>query len=340
MSIEKRSFFEILTGKEKKLMSREARIICEGEHLSFSTLLLRWQEDVRSTQKASTQWRYEYLIKHHIAPQLGGYTIAELDEETLETFVLSKLQSGGLRDGGKLSPAYVRSMITVINAVLRYAEREKYCVRGQIPIQKPRVRKKEVTVLTVAEQKTLEECLLGSVSLSGLGILLSLNAGLRIGEVCALTWENIDLENHILSVTSTVSREKATHGKGSLVIRPPKTLTSFRAIPIPSKLHCALSNMQPNNKEGYLLSGKSTFVSPRTYEYRFHRLLEQYGIRSVNYHVLRHTFATRCIELGMDIKTLSEILGHSSTAITLNTYVHSSFEHKRMQMEMLSHLPD
>lgn len=340
MFIEREAFSTAFAGKRTETVLRRAVLPYDGTQILFSSLLRRWQEDMCSTQKASTQWRYEYLIWHHIAPQLGNYTIAELNEETLDAFVLSKLQSGGLRDGGKLSPAYVRSMITIINAALRYAEREKYCTRGQILIQKPHIWKKEVTVLTVAEQKMLEGCLMGTMSLSGLGVLLSLNTGLRIGEVCALTWKSVDLENHILSVTSTVSREKGGHGKGNLAIRPPKTSASFRTIPIPSKLHRVLSSMQPNDKSDYLLSGKPTFVSPRTYEYRFHRLLEKCGIRSVNYHALRHTFATRCVELGMDIKTLSELLGHSNTAITLNTYVHSSFEHKRMQMELLSHLPD
>lgn len=172
------------------------------------------------------------------------------------------------------------------------------------------------------------------------GILISLNTGLRIGEVCALKWSNIDFDKAILHVRSTVARIKNTDDSKStkLIIDTPKTKSSIRDIPISNKVMNVLKALHENSKSEYVVSEKAGFVSPRTYEYRFHKVLDECQIQPINYHALRHTFATRCIELGVDVKTLSEILGHSNVSVTLNTYVHSSMERKREQLEKLSSL--
>lgn len=171
-----------------------------------------------------------------------------------------------------------------------------------------------------------------------LGILISLNTGLRIGEVCALSWDDIDFERQIFHIRSTVARVKSMDSgvNSKLIIDKPKTKSSLRDIPIPSKLLTILVSMKKQSKGKYVVSAENSFVSPRTYEYRYHKILDEYNIPSVNYHTLRHTFATRCIEVGVDVKTLSEILGHANVSITLNTYVHSSMELKRQQLEKLS----
>lgn len=309
----------------------------EGDEILFSELLRRWRRDTGTAQRISTQRRYDFLLERHILPALGGLPTGQVTERVLEHFVEEKLRCGGLTGGEALSPTYVRSMITVINAALQYGRERGLPVEGRGVVRKPPVLRRETEVLSVAEQLRLEQYLLDTLSFTGLGLLLSLNTGLRIGEVCALAWEAVDLENHTLSVVGTVSRESGAQG-GALAIRPPKTASSLRVIPIPSKLYGVLSDRRAAASGAYVLSNGATFLSPRTYEYRFHRILERCGLRSVHYHVLRHTFATRCVELGMDIKTLSELLGHSSTTITLNTYVHSSLERKRTQIELLSRL--
>lgn len=304
---------------------------------SFSWLLNCWRKATWTAQKAPTRQRYDFLIERHIIPALGGYMLHELTPETLNAFIDQKLRHGRLDGCGTLSPAYVRSMAIIINAALAFAA-EELAFSPPKTVHKPCIGKKEVVVLTIAEQKRLEAQLLAEPTVTGLGILLSLNTGLRIGEACALSWADIDKDDNILSVTGTVIRKKAESGEGQMVIDAPKTPTSLRRIPIPSKLHSILGQMRALSSEGYVLSGGYMFVSPRTYEYRFHRVLAQCGIRSINYHVLRHTFATRCIESGMDVKTLSELLGHANTATTLNTYVHSSMDRKRVQLERLSAL--
>ena len=168
--------------------------------------------------------------------------------------------------------------------------------------------------------------------------MISLNTGLRLSEICALKWSDIDFENAILHVRTTVARVRNT-GEGSktkLIIDRPKTKSSFRDIPISSYLMKMLVSLYEKRKSEYVVSDQEGFISPRTYSYRFHKVLEKYNVKQVNYHALRHTFATRCIEHGVDVKTLSEILGHSNASITLNTYVHSSMERKREQLEKLT----
>ncbi len=171
-----------------------------------------------------------------------------------------------------------------------------------------------------------------------LGFYLCLSTGLRIGELCALRWKNIDIQQKILRVTSTIKRIKTSdmHSttKTELMITAPKSLSSIRDIPLPEKLaEMLLSFKQADEK--FLLSGSNEPVEPRTMQYRFNKYAEKLKLSYSNPHVLRHTFATHCIELGFDIKTLSEILGHSNVEITLNRYVHSSEERKRLQMALL-----
>lgn len=304
----------------------------------FSQLVCLWQKVNSARQKGSTRWKYQYLIERHILPELGQYALHQLSSDLLDSFINSKLKQGRLAGGG-LSPSYVRSMAGIIHSVLLFAAEEGVAVSVKRPVRKPTAARREITVLTVAEQKLLEQYLLTAPSLTELGILLSLNTGLRIGEVCALSWDSIDLYDNTLSVKGTVVRVPAVENgaaERTLAIDTPKTPSSLRKIPIPSKLHAVLRQKKPDQPGLYLLSGTTSVLSPRTYEYRFHRVLAQSGVRPVNYHVLRHTFATRCIELGMDIKTLSELLGHANPTITLNIYVHSSIERKREQIERLS----
>lgn len=324
-----------------RMSSKVKRIACNValpyEDQSFSWLIDYWRRETWIKQKASTIQKYNFLIKRHIIPALGNHMLRELTPEILNEFVSQKLRQGRLDGCGKLSPAYVHSMAIIINTALAFAN-EELALPLQPITHKPHLEKKEIDVLTIHEQRLLEAQLLDNPTITGLGILLSLNAGLRIGEVCALSWSDIDQDSNILSVTGTVVRIKKESGSGNLAIDVPKTSASLRKIPIPSKLHGVLAQMRNTSQGKYVLSEHCSFISPRTYEYRFHKVLDKCGIRSINYHVLRHTFATRCIELGMDIKTLSELLGHTNTSTTLNTYVHSSMDHKRAQIERLSTL--
>ena len=311
------------------------------EH-NFKEILCLWMENNRIRHKGATIKKYQYLIDRHILPDLGNLKLSQITSTVINSFLTRKMENGKLDKSGGLSASYVRSIMLIINAALKFAADEEMCQPLKSPVYKPVSQNNEITVLQIDEQKRLETHLISEIAPTQLGILISLHTGLRIGEICALAWEDVDIENRIIHVRHTVARIKSTdfsEGNSSkLIIDAPKTKASNRDIPIPSVLLPILKSNCTAASSKYVVSDTKDFVSPRTYEYRYHRLLEKCGIESVNYHVLRHTFATRCIEAGVDVKSLSEILGHSNVSITLNTYVHSSMEMKRTQLEKLNFL--
>ena len=175
------------------------------------------------------------------------------------------------------------------------------------------------------------------MTLTGLGILISLYMGLRIGELCGLTWADIDIKNRVLYVRRTVQRICSCNSDGKktkIVISAPKSDTSFREIAIPEFLAEYLTAFKGDD-DCYILSGSEKIVEPHAYQYRYKKVLSESNSGDHTYHRLRHTFATNCIESGFDVKTLSEILGHSSADITLNRYVHSSMDRKSACMNLL-----
>ncbi len=163
-----------------------------------------------------------------------------------------------------------------------------------------------------------------------------MSTGLRIGELCALKWDNIDLKKRILTGRSTIQRIQCSGGntKTKIVVTEPKSESSMRSIPIPENMIDFLKEFK-GTPDDYVLSGTEKPVEPRTMQYRFTKILKNVKLPSVHFHALRHIFASTCVELGFDVKALSELLGHSKVEITLNRYVHSSFERKREYMERL-----
>lgn len=196
-------------------------------------------------------------------------------------------------------------------------------------------------ILSTTEQNNLNEYLLKNPENTSLGILLSLYTGLRVGELCALKWEDVSFDDKYIHVHKTMQRIQTLNGsdaKTVVIISKPKSDCSIRNVPIPDRLLSIMLDYQ-KAPDTYILTGMNNlYVEPRTMQYRFKSIIKKAGIAPANFHALRHTFATRCIELGFDIKSLSEILGHASVNITLNRYVHPSMELKQKNMNMLSDL--
>ena len=306
----------------------------------FSNVVMRWLSSVKIEVKQSTAYRYEYLIERHILPVLGDYKISDVTASVVNKFLEDKLSMGKLDGEGGLSASYVKAMSNIIKMVVDFAVAEELCMPFKTKISKPIDEKDEVIILSHQEQDRLKNYIDDNMDLTCLGIMISLYAGLRIGEVCALSWNDIDLRTGVIHIRHTVSRIKATDlsGKNSskLILDKPKTKSSQRDIPISSMLMPYLSVARKAATSEFVVSDKEQFISPRTFEYRYHRIMQKSVVDDVNYHALRHTFATRCVEADVDIKSLSEILGHSNVSITLNTYVHSSMEQKRKQLEKLT----
>ncbi len=314
----------------------------KGREKTFGEILNLWMANNRIRLKGGTINKYQNLIDTHIMPGLGLVKITELDATRINCFLDQKFTNGKLDGTGGLSPSYVRSIMLVINAAMKFAVTEQYCLPLKTPVCKPSIPKEELTILSLGEQQRLEKELLSEFNLTCAGILISLHTGLRIGEICALSWDDIDLKTMVIHVRHTIARVKNESGSSSgstcLILDKPKTKASTRDVPISTLLLPVLLKLRTISSHGFVLTGNSSFLKPRTFEYRYHKELERCNIDPVNFHTLRHTFATRCVEVGVDVKSLSEMLGHANVSITLNTYVHSSLEMKRNQLEKLTTL--
>lgn len=339
-SIYAKSYREVKTKLSEIAKEMPEHNISRSSEKTFGDILELWMENNRIRLKGGTINKYRNLIDAHIMPELGSVKLNNITSTVVNNFLTQKLQKGRIDKTGGLSASYVRSIMLIVNSAIKFAVAEQMCLPLKTPIMKPSNFKTEITVLSVDEQKRLETHLRSDLDPTKAGIYISLHTGLRIGEICALAWDDVDFKNRIIKIRHTVARvrdserEKETATK--LIIDTPKTPSSTRDIPISSDLLPILEEIHNFSSSAYVISETAEFISPRTYEYRYHRLLDESGIASVNYHALRHTFATRCIEAGVDVKSLSEILGHSNVGITLNTYVHSSMELKRSQLEKLS----
>ncbi len=304
---------------------------------TFEEVLCLWKNLNNLKHKGATETKYDYLIENHIIPVLGKVPITKITTSILNEFVKNKMNCGRLDKKGGLSAAYVRSMIIIIISALQYSVREGMRSPLITPAFKPIVENKELKILSPQEKDILINYVLNDIDGTKLGIFIALNCGLRIGEICALRWDDIDLENKVIKIRSTIARIKKKTGIGTvLILDRPKTKASIRTVPINSNLLSVLTAYKQIAVSEFVISNKASFVSPRTYDYRYHKILEKSGIEKINFHALRHTFATNCVMAGVDVKTLSEILGHSNVTITLNTYVHPSFEMKLKQIEKIA----
>lgn len=223
----------------------------------------------------------------------------------------------------------------VMQSIITFAVENQMRPPLRAKIYKPQIVKPDLPILSQAAQSQLVSQCQCQLDATSIGVLLSLYAGLRLGEVCALEWTDIDFSLQIVRIRKTVSRVRTPAGGSILVIEAPKTASSLRDIPLCSWLIPLLNEVRLGSSSNYVVSKTVKFVSPRTFDYRYHRLLTLAGVPPINYHALRHTFATRCMEVGMDVKSLSEMLGHASAAVTLNIYVHPSLELKRSHLEKL-----
>ncbi|MGM9941653.1 MAG: tyrosine-type recombinase/integrase [Bulleidia sp.] len=306
---------------------------------TFGDVVVMWLDNNRIRLKGGTVHKYQYLINNHILPELGSVKLSSMSAARINYFLNEKMENGRLDHNGGLSPSYVKTIMLIVNSVMHYAVNERMCLPLNNPVYMPKPEKKDLTILTLEEQKKLEQYLMTENNSTNIGIMLSLHAGLRIGEVCGLSWEDIDFEQGLLKVRHTVARvqNKDHEGKtiSGLILDTPKTSASVRDIPLSAVLNDILMKYYAHSESPFVVSFSDSFLSPRTLEYRYHNVLKRCGVSDVKFHALRHTFATRCIESGMDVKSLSEILGHGNVSVTLNTYVHSSMERKRSQIEKM-----
>jgi len=323
--------------KERLLAAKAQPQTLKSSNKRFGDVLLEWLDMQALTVKASTYVKFRNLINGHIAPTLGVLPLDQVSTAKLTRFMREKAERGRLDGRGGLSASTLQALLLILKSALEYAARERYMQPMAFALRCPEANRKSVKALSIQEQRMLEQSLRDDLDASKLGILLCLYTGLRIGEVCALRWSDVDLSGRLIHVTQTVQRLQtvSTESKTAICIGPPKSECSLRSIPIPP---CLMETLQAfcGRPEAYVLTGSTQLQEPRTYQYRFKKYTAEADIADTNFHVLRHTFSTRFIELGGDPKTLSLLLGHASVEITLNKYVHPSLETKRQQMERFS----
>ena len=276
--------------------------------------------------KESTFANYTMKINHHILPVFGTVPYELLTSAAVHDFITRKIDSG-------LSAKYVSDIIIILKSMAKYMKRVHGYRNPVEYVNLPKQKRHEKSLYSAAQQRNLTAFLMRNMNLTSLGILLSLYTGLRIGEICGLKWKDIDYSQKILNVNRTVQRIQTATGS-KLSVTAPKTVSARRSIPIPS---CIIKLLRRFSSAGelYVLSGTEQPVEPRTMQNRFHAMLKKAGLPSINYHSLRHMFATNSLQAGFDIKTLSEILGHASVETTLRAYVHSSMERKAVCMNLL-----
>ena len=308
---------------------------------AFREILYLWLENRKIKLKTQTYNKYFNLIEQHIIQDLGCIQVCDLTAIQINKFLLKKRSIGKLNNEGGLSASSVQSISFIVSSALRFAVQNGYCsiLKGEV-LKIPK-KKNELEIMSLEQQNNFVRWLIQNIDCRKVGIILALYTGMRIGEVCGLAWEDINFEMNTIHVCHTVERIKMLDNepdskKTILMLCETKSYSSDRIIPMSEELKHLLTICKNFSIGRFVVPGNTyEFIDPRTFQYWFSKILKDYGMQHINYHSLRHTFATRCIESGMDIKTLSELLGHSTVNITLNTYVHSSLTHKRKQLTIM-----
>lgn len=298
--------------------------------MKYQEWLGEWlQFYVQPAVKKRTYEKYRRLTEKHLLPKLGGYELEELTAQVLQKF------TAGLVNEGYASNT-VNGIISVLKSSIgRAATLGVTNVRCTDEIVRPQQREKRVECFSKYEQRKIEKYIAESEKPALFGIALCLYTGLRIGELLALEWSDLDLKKGILNVSRTC-RDEWKDGRYIKAADSPKTSHSCRVIPIPIQLLARLKELKKNSKSEYVIDGKTKYgAKVRSYQKTFELLLKKLNLPHRGFHALRHTFATRALEVGMDVKTLSEILGHGNPSITLRRYAHSMLEHKRKMMNRL-----
>lgn len=319
-------------GVKQKLMQFKANTVimqtsqCETDadkqSVTIDDLSQQWLAYVLNHRKYSTYRKYAGIYEKYIQKSFGDIMTEELRPDMIAS-ALSK----------DLSASLYQSIYCVFNRILNYGSQYYGTDKIHLVPILTRNSAKPIGTLNIYEQKKLVDYLLKDTDLYKTGILICLFMGLRLGEICALKWEDIDLQNRILQINRTVQRLDCVNtestNKTILFEGPPKTIHSIREIPVPEFLYDILLSYSNSPCKGIYFLNSTTPMDPRTYQYKFQSILKKAGIESTHFHALRHTFATNCINSGADAKSVSEILGHANVNITLNRYVHPDMDTKR-----------
>ena len=299
---------------------------------TFAEIVMLWKIDKKMYVKKSSYSAYILLLENHLLQVFGNCT-EEIEEAEVQKFVFQRLEQG-------LSQKSIKDILIVMKMVLKFASKNKWMQFTSFDIQYPTVRENpSIEVLSRTNQKKVMNYIQEHFTFRSLGIYICLSSGIRIGEICALTWEDIDTDNGVIHIRKTIQRIYLIEDgkrRTELLIDTPKTKNSIREIPMSRELLRMLKPFKKIvNPSFFVLTNDSKPTEPRTYRSYYKNLMNQLEIPEIKFHGLRHSFATRCIESKCDYKTVSVLLGHSNISTTLNLYVHPNLEQKKKAIDQM-----
>lgn len=313
-------------------------MLIKSKKIFYKDWIYLWLIEKKDYIKESTYANYSNNIFNHIIPNLGDYTLSELNHKIIQDFLLELSKNGKKNGSGGLSEKTIKDITIIIKGSIKKGINEDKIKHIELTFNYPKENKdKNIYILTKHEQNKLTDYVLNNLTSRNIGILLSLYSGIRIGELCALQWKDIDFKNNMLHINKTLQRVYIKDNnvkKSKVIITNPKTHNAERDIPLNKDFAKELKNYKTNS-EDYLLSCTNKWIEPRTYRRFFERTLKKANVEKINFHGLRHTFATNCIKLGVDYKTVSELLGHTTVNITLNLYVHPQMSQKKKCINLI-----
>lgn len=313
-------------------------MLLKSKKILYKDWIYTWLLEKKDYIKESTYANYSNNIFNHIIPKLGNYYLNELNHKVIQDFLLELSKNGRKDNTGGLAEKTIKDITIIIKGSIKKGINEDKIKHIELTFNYPKDNKEnKLYVLTKREQNKITNYVLENINSRNIGLLISLYSGIRIGELCALRWEDVDFKKNCLTINKTIQRvyiKDKNKNISKVIITTPKTKNANREIPI-NKDFLEILKKVKSDKEHYILTGNEKYIEPRTYRKYFNKVLDELKIKHFNFHSLRHTFATNCISLGVDYKTVSELLGHANVNITLNLYVHPRYSQKKKCIDLV-----
>lgn len=313
-------------------------MLLKGKKILYKDWIYTWLLEKKDYIKESTYANYSNNIFNHIIPKLGNYYLNELNHKIIQDFLLELSKNGRKDNNGGLAEKTIKDITIIIKGSIKKGINEDKIKHIELTFNYPKDNKEnKLYVLTKREQNKITNYVLENINSRNIGLLISLYSGIRIGELCALRWEDVDFKKNCLTINKTIQRvyiKDKDKNISKIIITTPKTKNANREIPI-NKDFLEILKKVKSDKNHYILTGNEKYIEPRTYRKYFNKVLDELKIKHFNFHSLRHTFATNCISLGVDYKTVSELLGHANVNITLNLYVHPRYSQKKKCIDLV-----
>ena len=313
-------------------------MLLKSKKILYKDWIYTWLLEKKDYIKESTYANYSNNIFNHIIPKLGNYYLNELNHKVIQDFLLELSKNGRKDNTGGLAEKTIKDITIIIKGSIKKGINEDKIKHIELTFNYPKDNKEnKLYVLTKREQSKITNYVLENINSRNIGLLISLYSGIRIGELCALRWEDVDFKKNCLTINKTIQRvyiKDKNKNISKVIITTPKTKNANREIPI-NKDFLEILKKVKSDKKHYILTGNEKYIEPRTYRKYFNKVLDKLKIKHFNFHSLRHTFATNCISLGVDYKTVSELLGHANVNITLNLYVHPRYSQKKKCIDLV-----